>query len=106
MPAPARLLSREEREKLTDHYPKAIQLSAKRPTDVAMLREKLIEHFVGAMEEVELDIPWSHQRLVHLVHERATVLAETHHDDGTRVRLRAPSGVIEHLRDELKADAR
>jgi hypothetical protein len=58
------------------------------------------------MEEVELDIPWSHQRLVHLVHERATVLAETHHDDGTLVRLRAPSGVIDHLREELKADAR
>jgi GTPase len=99
-------VSDEDRERLSDHYPKAIQLSAKRPGDVGMLRDHLIEHFVGAMQEIELDIPWSHQRLVHLVHERATVLAETHHDDGTRVRLRAPSGVIDHLREELKADAR
>ncbi len=96
----------EARARLADHYPGALQLSAKRPYDVAALRERLIEHFVGALEEVELDIPWSHQRLVHVVHERATVLAETHHDDGTRMRLRAPSGVIEGLREALKADAR
>jgi GTPase len=95
-----------DRDKLADHYPRAIQLSAKRPDDVASLRDRLIEHFVGAMQEVELDIPWSHQRVVHMVHERATVLAETHHDDGTRMRLRAPSGVIDGLRDALKADAR
>jgi GTP-binding protein HflX len=95
-----------ERAALADHYPRAIQLSAKQHGDVAALRDRLIEHFVGAMEEVELDIPWSHQRVVHMVHERATVLAETHHDDGTRVRLRAPSGVVDGLRDALKADVR
>src|SRR5690606_36363202 len=89
-------------ERLADHYPGALQLSAKRPADVAALRERLIEHFIGALEEVELDIPWSHQRLVHVVHERASVLAETHHAVGTRMRLRAPAGVIEGLREALK----
>ena len=95
-----------ERERLADKYPKALQLSAKRPADVAALRDRLVEHFVGALEEVELDIPWSHQRLVHLVHERATVLAETHHDEGTRIRMRAPAGVIERLREALAVDSR
>jgi GTP-binding protein HflX len=95
-----------DRARLADHYPNAVQLSAKAHADVGRLRDRLIEHFVGAMEEIELDIPWSHQRLVHVVHERATVLSETHNDDGTRVRLRAPAGVIENLRDALKADAR
>jgi GTP-binding protein HflX len=90
-----------DRERLGDHYPNALQLSAKQSADVAALRDRLIEHFVGALEEVELDIPWSHQRLVHLVHERATVLSETHHDDGTRMRFRAPAGVVEHLREAL-----
>ena len=94
------------RERLSDHYPNALQVSAKSSADVARVRDKLIEHFVGAMEEIELDIPWSHQRLVHLVHERATVLAETHHDDGTRVRLRAPAGVIENLREALRPGGR
>ncbi len=94
------------RHALANKYPRALQLSAKSPDDVAALRDKLIEHFIGALEEVELDVPWSHQRVVHLIHERATVLEETHHDDGTRLRLRAPSGVVEELRQALTMDAR
>ncbi|NVB82668.1 MAG: GTPase HflX [Kofleriaceae bacterium] len=92
------------RERLTDRYPGAIQLSAKRPADVAMLRDKLIEHFVGALEEVELDVPWAQQRLVHVIHERTTVLSETHHDDGTKVRLRAPAGIVADLRAQLASN--
>jgi GTP-binding protein HflX len=95
-----------ERAKVADHYPHAVLMSAKRPADVLALRDRLIEHFIGVLEEVELDVPWSHQRLVHVMHERTTVLSETHHDDGTRVRLRAPSGIVEELRNELKGDAR
>ena len=40
-----------------------------------------------------------------MIHERTTVLAETHHDDGTRVRLRAPAGIVDELRAALTADA-
>ena len=94
------------RHALTNKYPRALQLSAKSPEDVAALRDKLIEHFIGALEEVELDVPWSHHRVIHEIHERATVLSETHHDDGTRVRLRAPSGVVEELRQALTGDVR
>jgi GTPase len=90
---------------LAEKYPRSLQLSAKRPADVAQLRDQLIEHFIGKLEEVELDVPWTHQRVIHLIHERTTVLAETHHDDGTRVRLRAPAGVIASLRESLTADA-
>jgi GTP-binding protein HflX len=89
------------RERLRDHYPGAIQLSAKRPEDVAALRERIMERFIGALEEVQLDVPWSAARVIHLIHERATVLAEEHHDDGARIRLRAPSRVIAELQSEL-----
>ncbi|HUS33035.1 MAG TPA: GTPase HflX [Kofleriaceae bacterium] len=95
-----------ERAKLADKYPGAIQLSAKRTSDVGVLRDRLIEEFIGALEEAEIDVPWSHQRLIHVMHETTTVLSETHHDDGTRVRLRAPAGTIEELRNQLKEDAR
>ena len=91
----------ETRDRLLDRYPNAITLSAKRKADVAALRDRLIEHFVGALEEGELDVPWSQQRLVHVMHERTTVLAETHHDDGTKVRLRAPAGIVADLRAQL-----
>ncbi len=90
------------RAALAERYPGALQLSAKTPADVAMLRDKMIEEFAGALEETELDVPWASQRVIHSIHERATVLAEEHHDDGTRVRFKAPARVVAALRAELE----
>jgi GTP-binding protein HflX len=90
-----------ERRALADRYPRALQLSAKSPADVARLREELIEHFIGKLEEVTVDVPWSHQRVVHMIHERASVLSETHHDEGTHVKFRAPAGIVEEIREAL-----
>jgi GTP-binding protein HflX len=89
------------RAELADRYPGAIQLSAKDRGDVAALRERLIEHFAGALEEAELVVPWTAQRLVHEIHERTTVLAEEHEEQGTRLRVRAPSKIIGELRAAL-----
>ena len=83
------------REALPDRYPRAIQLSAKDPADVAALRDRLIEHFIGALEEAELDVPWSLAKLSHVIHERTTVLSEEHGDDGTMFQVRAPAGVLD-----------
>ena len=91
------------RAALAEHYPAALQLSAKLPADVAALREKLIEQFAGSLEEAELDVPWAAHRAIHSIHERATVLSESHHETGTRIRLRAPARVIAALRAELDA---
>jgi GTP-binding protein HflX len=86
---------------LAERYPGALQLSAKSATDVADLRLQLIEKFAGKLEEDELDVPWAAQRVVHVIHERATVLAEEHHDHGTRMKVRAPSKILAELRAEL-----
>jgi len=94
-----------DRRTLFLRYPKAIQLSAKDRGDVAMLREKLIEHFAGALEEAELEVPYTLQRVAHLIHERTTVLAEKHEDSGTRFSVRAPARVLESLRAELAEKA-
>jgi GTP-binding protein HflX len=91
------------RAELADRYPTALQLSAKDPGDVAALRDRLIEQFAGKLEDAELDVPWTAQRLVHAAHERATVLAEHHHDAGTRLTIRAPSRVVAELRAALAA---
>jgi GTP-binding protein HflX len=90
------------RERLADHYPGALQLSAKDRTDVAALREKLIAHFGGAIEEAELVVPWTAQRLVHQIHERTSVLDESHDEAGTRLRVRAPASILESLREQLR----
>jgi GTP-binding protein HflX len=88
---------------LTRRYPTALQLSAKDPADVGALRERLIEQFAGKLEDAELDVPWAAHRVVHAIHERATVLTEHHHDAGTRLTIRAPSRVVAELRAALSA---
>ena len=89
------------RASLAERYPGALQLSAKNPADVRVLRDQLIEKFAGKLEDADLDVPWAAQRLVHAIHERATVLGEEHHDDGTRLRVRAPARILEELRAQL-----
>ncbi|MGE0870830.1 MAG: GTPase HflX [Kofleriaceae bacterium] len=86
---------------LAERYPGALQLSAKDPRDVAQLRERIIAQFVGELEEAELVVPWTAQRVAHLVHARTTVLAETHDEMGTQFRVRAPVRVIDALKAEL-----
>jgi GTP-binding protein HflX len=93
----------DARARLADRYPGAIQLSAKSRGDVVGLRDRLVEFFAGALEDTELDVPWSQQRLVHDIHERTRVVAETHHETGTLLRVRAPARVIAELRGQLTA---
>jgi len=88
----------DTRTALSDHYPGALQLSAKSRDDVAALRDRLIERFAGKLEEAELEVPWTQQRVVHLIHERTTVLGEDHDDTGTRMRVRAPQKTLDELR--------
>jgi GTP-binding protein HflX len=92
------------RAALVEHYPGALQLSAKSKDDVALLRDKLIERFAGKLEEAELAVPWAQQRLIHQIHERATVLGEEHDEHGTRIRVRAPAKTLAELRAAIDAN--
>ncbi|HUJ58131.1 MAG TPA: GTPase HflX [Kofleriaceae bacterium] len=86
------------RAALAARYPGAIQLSARSPADIAALRDLLVERFAGALEQAELAVPWTCQRALHAIHERATVLAEAHDEAGTTLTIRAPARVIAELR--------
>ncbi|MCE9575188.1 MAG: GTPase HflX [Deltaproteobacteria bacterium] len=91
----------ETRAGLALEYPDAVQLSAKRPDDVMGLRDRIVAHFEGALEDAELHVPWAAHRLVHVIHENCRVIAETHDDNGTLISVRAPSSTVARLRDEL-----
>ncbi|MBA3501660.1 MAG: GTPase HflX [Myxococcota bacterium] len=91
------------RKALTERYPGAVQLSAKDRRDVLTLRDELIAKFAGALEEDDLVVPWTAQRLVHQIHESATVLAEEHDELGTTLRVRAPAKTLENLRAAIAA---
>ncbi len=91
----------QRRAELAGAYPDALLLSAKSVADVADLRQRLVEFFEREMIEDELLVPYAQQRLVSEVHTRCRVLAETHDQVGTRLRLRARPEVIARLRASL-----
>jgi GTPase len=83
--------------------PDALQISAKRPADVAALAERLLAHFEGELEDAELHVPWAEHRVVHAVHESCRVVTEDHDELGTRLRVRAPAATLKRLRAALAA---
>ena len=87
-----------EREQLAAAWPDAIQVSAKDPADVARLRERILVFFERDMVEEELLVPYTRQRVVGEAHASARVLAESHDEHGTHLRVRARPEVIEKLR--------
>jgi len=86
------------REALRDEYPDALLLSAKDPDDVARLHDRIRDFFERDMVEAELAIPYAKQKLVAEIHASCRVLAESHDEHGTKVRLRARPEVLARLR--------
>jgi GTP-binding protein HflX len=93
------------RDALAQEWPEAVLLSAKRPEDVAALRERLLAFFERDAVEAELLVPYARGRLVAAVRERCRVLAESHDEHGTRLRVRAQPEALARLRAELAGAA-
>jgi len=93
------------RERLAAEWPEALQLSARDPADAARLRERIVARFEGEMIEAELVVPYALQRVVAEAHAAARVLAESHDEHGTRLRLRAAPEILARLRAALATGA-
>jgi GTP-binding protein HflX len=90
------------RARLAVEWPDAIQTSAKDPEAVTRrLRERIVAFFERDTVETELVVPYAKQKLVGEAHTSCRVLAESHDEHGTRLRLRARPEVIERLRAAL-----
>jgi len=89
------------RERLAREWPEALLLSAKDPADVDLLRERIRGFFERDAVEAELRVPYARQRLVGEIHGTARVLAETHDERGTLLRVRARPEVLAKLRTKL-----
>jgi GTP-binding protein HflX len=90
------------RERLAEEWPGALQLSVRDPADVAGLRERIVAFFERDMVEAELVVPYAKQRVVAEAHAGARVLAESHDERGTRLRVRAKPETLERLRAALR----
>ena len=89
------------RERLAREWPEALLLSARDSGDVATLRERIRGFFERDAVEEELRVPYARQRLVGEIHGAARVLAESHDETGTLLRVRARSEVLARLRAKL-----
>jgi len=89
------------RAALAAAHPDALQLSAKDPADVARLHARIQAFFERDMIEAELTIPYARQKLVAEIHASCRVLAETHDEHGTQLRLRARPELLARLRAAL-----
>jgi len=88
----------DERARLAAEFPEGVLVSALDPADMARLHAAIVDRFEREMVEAELFVAYAAARRVHEIHEQARVLSETHEDDGTRLRVRAPAATIEKLR--------
>jgi GTP-binding protein HflX len=94
-------LSDEQRDALAKEFPKALIMSARSADDVQALYARIVAFFEDDMQEQEFLIPYSEQRKVAQLHETCRVLEERYDEEGTHVRVRAPTAVLGSLRRSL-----
>ena len=98
-------LTDEQRTSIQRRHPGAHLLSAHDSTDVAALRQTIIDHFDGQMEEGELIVPYLRQALVSEIHEHARVVSETYDEVGTHLVVRALPAMMAQLRSRTGTPA-
>jgi len=86
---------------LRAQYPDCIVMSARRPDEIATLRQTIIAFFQQDRVEAELFLPWSAQQLRGQIYASCEVLAERADGDGAFFRVRGESSAIEALREQF-----
>jgi GTP-binding protein HflX len=84
-------------EALRSRHPEAMLLSAHRPEDVVLLRERILRAFATSMVDADLVIPYASQSRISEVYEHTTVLSEAFDESGRKLRVRGLPGAIARL---------
>src|SRR3954470_14392759 len=84
-------------EALRSKHPEAMLLSAHRPEDVGLLRERILGSFAASMVDADLVIPYAAQSRISEVYEHTTVLSEAFDESGRKLRVRGLPGAIARL---------
>ena len=83
-------------------YPDCIVMSARRPEEVAKLRQTIITFFQQDLIEAELFLPWSAQQLRGEIYASCQVLGERSDDEGAFFQVRGEANIVNHLLERLK----
>jgi GTPase len=94
-------LDAEARNAAMARHPNGLLISAKQPSDVLTLRQRVIEHFEAAMHDEELLVPYSKQGLLGEIYAQARVISESYDEEGARLLVRALPVAITRLRQAL-----
>ena len=91
----------EREAALRAQYPDCVVMSARRPEDIARLREKIVAFFQGNVVEDEIFLPWSAQQLRGEVYARCEVLDERADGEGAFFRVRGERETVRNLREQF-----
>jgi GTP-binding protein HflX len=86
---------------LQAQYPGCVVMSARRPDDVARLRQTIIDFFCKDLVKAELFLPWSAQQLRKDIYAHCQVLAERADGDGAFFSVRGEADVVARLREQF-----
>jgi GTP-binding protein HflX len=87
--------------RLRMQYPDCVVMSARRPEDVARLRQIIIDFFQQGLVEEELFVPWSAQQLRGEIFASCEVLGERADEEGAFFQVRGERDTVQALRDKL-----
>jgi GTP-binding protein HflX len=91
----------EREAALRAQYPDCVVMSARRPDDVAKLRQTIIAFFRQNLVEAELFLPWSAQQLRGEIFATCEVLEERADGEGAFFHVRGERDTVESLREQL-----
>ena len=87
--------------RLRAQYPDCVVMSARRPDEVAKLRQTIIAFFQQDLVEDELFLPWSAQQLRKEIYGNCEVLEERADEAGAFFRVRGEGDVLAGLREQF-----
>ena len=98
-------VAQAEREAaLQARYPDCVVMSARRPDEVAKLRQKIVKFFQQDLVEAEIFLPWSEQQMRGEIYASCQVLEENSNDNGSLLKIRGEPNVLEKLTQRFSPD--
>ena len=91
----------EREAALRTQYPDCVVMSARRPDEIAKLRQMIIAFFQQDLVEAELFLPWSAQQLRGKIYASCQVLEEYSDSEGAFFRVRGEPNAVKNLREQF-----
>jgi len=87
---------------LRAQYPDCVVMSARRPDEVATLRQTILGFFQQDLVEAKLFLSWSAQQLRGEIYANCEVLEESADGEGAFFRVRGEANVVDRLREQFE----